>query len=147
MKRLQIELCNYVTSLSTKYNAKFALSIYSFRFSFHIDYSCIQRYIRTVSTENDSKWNEFLAPAPIGIAVLSQLLICTSHVTDFKIDNIKEDKISLLKHPESFRTTLAQIVNDAYSAFMKAQTNMEKIQSQIGPVGCLCNRLRQNNQI
>jgi hypothetical protein len=83
----------------------------------------------------------------MGIAVMSQLLICSCRVTDFKIDQTDPKKIPLLKHPSSFRTTLVQIVNDAYSTFMKAQTNMEKIQSQIGPVGCLCNRLRQNNQI
>jgi hypothetical protein len=39
-----------------------------------------------------------------------------------------------LKHPESFRTTLVQIANDAYDAFMKAQTNMERIQSQMAKV-------------
>jgi hypothetical protein len=85
-------------------------------------------------TEKDTKWDELLAPAPMGIAVLSQLMICTSHVTDFKIDNIKEDKISLLKHPSSFRTTLVQIVNEAYNAFMKAHTNMEKIKLQVSQV-------------
>jgi hypothetical protein len=56
-------------------------------------------------------------------------MICTSQLTDFRIDqNYKTHSISLLKHPESFRTTLVQIANDAYDAFMKAQTNMERIQ-------------------
>jgi hypothetical protein len=41
----------------------------------------------TVSTENDVNWNELLAPAPMGIAVMSQLLICSSRVRDFKICN------------------------------------------------------------
>jgi hypothetical protein len=121
----------YIASLSSKYNAKFALCIYSFRFSFHIDYSYIQRYFGIVSTEDDTKWNELVAPALMGIAVMSQLLICSSRVTDFKIDQTDPKKIPLLKHPSSFRTTLVQIVNDAYSTFMKAQTNMEKIQSQM----------------
>jgi hypothetical protein len=76
-------------------------------------------------------WNEFLASAPMGIAVLSQLMICTSQLTDFRIDNINKEKTHLIKKPNSFRTTLVQIADDACSAFMKAQTNMEKIQSQM----------------
>jgi hypothetical protein len=108
------------------------LCIYLFRFSFHIDYSYIKRYIGIVSTEDDIKWNELVAPAPMVIAVLSQLMICTSHVTDFPINKIKDkNKIPLIKHPESFRTTLVQIVNEAYNAFKKAHASMEKIQSQV----------------
>jgi hypothetical protein len=85
-------------------------------------------------TEKDTKWDELLAPAPMGIAVLSQLMICTSHVADFPIDKIKRDEISLLKHPSSFRTTLVQIVNEAYNAFMKAHINMERIKLQVSQV-------------
>jgi hypothetical protein len=70
----------------------------------------------------------------MGIAVLSQLMICTSHVTDFKIDQTNPKNIPLLKHPSSFRTTLVQIVNEAYNAFMKAHINMEKIQLQVAQV-------------
>ncbi len=58
-------------------------------------------------------------------------MICASQVpTDFSIDKIDKKHIPLLKHPESYRTTLVQIVNDAYNAFMKAHINMEKIQLQ-----------------
>jgi hypothetical protein len=70
----------------------------------------------------------------MGIAVMSQLLICSSRVTDFKIDQINPKNIPLLKHPSSFRTTLVQIVNEAYNAFMKAHINMEKIQLQVAQV-------------
>jgi hypothetical protein len=133
MKRLHIEFCNYVTSLSSKYtNAKFALCIYSFRFSFHIDYSYIQRYIGIVSTEDDIKWNELVAPAPMVIAVLSQLLIFTSQLTDFRIDNIDRDEIHLIKKPKSFCTTMVQIAEGVCGAFPKAHTNnWEMIQSQV----------------
>ncbi len=78
--------------------------------------------------------NELLVPAPMGIAVLSQLMICASRVTDFKIDKIDREAIPLIQHPSSFRTTVVQIVNEAYNAFMKAQTNMERIQSQMAKV-------------
>ncbi|XP_046636092.1 uncharacterized protein LOC124314772 isoform X2 [Daphnia pulicaria] len=96
-----------------------------------IKFHYIKRYIGIVSTEDDSMWNEFLASAPMGIAVFSQLMICTSQLTDFRIDNINKEKTHLIKKPNSFRTTLVQIADDACSAFMKAQTNMEKIQSQM----------------
>jgi hypothetical protein len=55
-------------------------------------------------------------------------------VTDFKIDQTNPKNIPLLKHPSSFRTTLVQIVNEAYNAFMKAHTNMEKIKLQVSQV-------------
>ncbi|EFX83207.1 hypothetical protein DAPPUDRAFT_100775 [Daphnia pulex] len=61
-------------------------------------------------------------------------MICASHVTDFKIDQPNPKNIPLMKHPESLRTTLVQIVNDAYDAFMKAHINMEKIQLQMAQV-------------
>ncbi len=39
-----------------------------------------------------------------------------------------------MKHPDSFRTTLVQIANEAYEAFMKAHINMEKIQLKMEQV-------------
>jgi hypothetical protein len=81
-----------------------------------------------------TNWSTLLAPAPMGIAVLSQLLIFTSHVADFPINKIDKEKTPLIIHPNSFRTTLVQIANDAYNAFMKAHTNMEKIQLQVAQV-------------
>jgi hypothetical protein len=70
----------------------------------------------------------------MGIAVMSQLLICSSRVTDFQIDKIDREAIPLIQHPDSFRTTLVQIANEAYNAFMKANINMEKIKSQMAKV-------------
>ena len=63
--------------------------------------------------EKEPSWAELLAPAPLGIAAMSQLLICASRVTDFKIDNVNPEAITKLKHPDSFRTTLVQIANEA----------------------------------
>ena len=81
-----------------------------------------------------SNWDEYLAPAPMGIAIMSQLLICSTRVTDFKINRIDKNKIHLLIHPDSFCTTLVQIANESYEAFMLAHTNMEKIQLQMAQV-------------
>jgi hypothetical protein len=103
-------------------------------FTFHIDYSYIQlHYLGVVSTKDDTddtKWHE-LVRAPMIIGVLSQLMIRTSQLTDFRIDQIDKQEIHLIKKPNSFRTTLVQIVNEAYNAFKKAHTNMEKIQLQV----------------
>jgi hypothetical protein len=82
---------------------------------------------------------ERLIPVPEGIDVLSQLMISTSRATDFKIDKINNEAIPLLKHPDSFRTTLVQIANEVYGAFTKAHTNMEMIRLQMTQVPDLVN--------
>jgi hypothetical protein len=66
-------------------------------------------------------------------------MISTSRVTDFKIDKIDREAINLLKHPDSFRTTLVQIANEVYGAFTKAHTNMEMIRLQMTQVPDLVN--------
>jgi hypothetical protein len=43
-----------------------------------------------------TNWSTLLAPAPMGIAVLSQLLIFTSHVADFPINKIDKEKTPLI---------------------------------------------------
>ncbi|EFX68812.1 hypothetical protein DAPPUDRAFT_259605 [Daphnia pulex] len=91
----------------------------------------VDAHLETVCMEDDIEWNQLVAPAPTGIAGLGQLLIWTTRVTDFKIDKINKEDIHLIKSPDSFRTTLLQIANDSYNAFMKAHTNMEKIQLQM----------------
>jgi hypothetical protein len=72
----------------------------------------------TLNADKQITWDELLAPAPMGIAVMSQLLICASRVIDFEIDKTDKANIPLLKHPKSFRTTLVQISNESYNAFM-----------------------------
>ena len=91
-------------------------------------------HLDTICTEDDTKWDQLLAPASMGIAVMSQLLVSSSVARDFAINKTDKVNIPLLKHPESFRTTLVQIVNESYEAFMLAHTNMEKIQLQVGQV-------------
>ena len=81
----------------------------------------------TLNADKQITWDELLAPAPMGIAVMSQLLICASRVIDFEIDKTDKVNIPLLKHPKSFRTTLVQISNESYNAFMLAHNNMERI--------------------
>jgi hypothetical protein len=95
--------------------------------------------LNSLSIKDDTTL-ERLIPVPEGIHVLSQLMISTSRVTDFKIDKIiSREAINLLKHPDSFRTTLVQIANEVYGAFTKAHTNMERIELQMTPVPDLVN--------
>ncbi len=65
---------------------------------------------------------------------MSQLLISASRASDFQINKIDRTKIPLVRHPESFRKTLAQIANDAHFAFVKAHHNMIKIQLEMDQV-------------
>ena len=86
-------------------------------------------YFRTVvGKEGDVNWEHLLAPAPLGIAIMSQLMICASRVTDIRIDHKPGN---LMRHPESFCTSLVQIGNDAYAAFSKAHSNMEQIRLEM----------------
>jgi hypothetical protein len=75
-------------------------------------------------------WIELLAPAPVGVAIGSQLLMCESRLTsDFAFVQHSDDKerFNLIKDPDSFRTTLWQIAKESYEAFAKAHNNMENL--------------------
>ncbi len=89
--------------------------------------------LNTLSIKDGTIW-EGLTTTPTGIAVFGQLMISTSRVTDFQIDKIKKEAISLIKQPDSFRRTLMQIADEVYGAFTKAHTNMEMIRSQVAQV-------------
>jgi uncharacterized ubiquitin-like protein YukD len=82
-------------------------------------------------------WIELLAPAPVGVAIVSQLLICASRLkSDFAFVQHSDDKerFNLIKDPDSFRTTLWQIAKESYEAFAKAHNNMENFLLQMGQV-------------
>ncbi|XP_046634559.1 uncharacterized protein LOC124313793 [Daphnia pulicaria] len=73
-------------------------------------------------------WGELLAPAPIAISVLGQLILMSNKRLDFPIDeNLPTGGFKFIKYPKSFRTTLLQISHGGYLAFLKAHTNMDKI--------------------
>ncbi|EFX85171.1 hypothetical protein DAPPUDRAFT_46086, partial [Daphnia pulex] len=73
-------------------------------------------------------WGELLAPAPIAISVLGQLILMSTQRMDFPIDaNLPTGGFKFIKYPKSFRTTLLQISHSGYLAFLKAHTNMDKI--------------------
>ncbi len=83
----------------------------------------------------------------MGIAVMSQLLICASRVTDFQIDKIDREAIPLLKHPDSFRTTLGANRQRRLQCFQEGAYQHGKDSATCGPGASLRQRLRQNNHI
>jgi tetratricopeptide (TPR) repeat protein len=114
-------------------------------FLFFIEVSCEERYsfaeksafdetylydeIRTLM-KTYYNWGELLAPAPIAISVLGQLILMSNHRLDFPIDkNMPTGGFKHIKYPKSFRTTLLQISHDGYLAFLKAHNNMGKIRT------------------
>lgn len=55
--------------------------------------------------ETDVNWKPLLSPAPMGIAIMSQLLFrAESRIQDRKLTDKKS--FNLIKHPESFRYSL-----------------------------------------
>ena len=73
-------------------------------------------------------WGELLAPAPIAISTLGQLIMMSTQITDFPIDvHLPTGGYTYIKYPKSFRTTLLQISHQGYLAFLKAHTNMDMI--------------------
>jgi hypothetical protein len=64
----------------------------------------------------------------MGIAFDVQLIISASQLSDVGIDQIDREAITLLKHPDSFCTTLTQIAEEGLSASKKAHGNMQRIQ-------------------
>ncbi|CAF1139648.1 unnamed protein product, partial [Didymodactylos carnosus] len=62
-------------------------------------------------SETDEKWHELLAPGPVAINLLGQLMILSSKL-DFSFrDSAPDHKFVYIKYPQSFRATLVQISN------------------------------------
>jgi hypothetical protein len=59
-------------------------------------------------------WNEIIAPTPMGIAFVIQLVISASQLSDVGIDQIDNKDIPLIKHPHSFCTTMTQIADEGF---------------------------------
>ena len=81
-----------------------------------------------------ASWDQFLAPAPMSIALLGQLILVSAE-SDFSLQDKKNEiRFKLLKYPDSFRACLVQVSNKGWGAFNKAHTNMDQIRLQSGNV-------------
>ncbi|KAI9435041.1 hypothetical protein H4582DRAFT_2079955 [Lactarius indigo] len=81
-----------------------------------------------------SNWAELLQPAPLSIALLGSVLCIASGTNDFSLltqppEGVPKFQWKYVKHPDSFKTCLMQMVGDGYIAFENAHTNMETIQA------------------
>ncbi|KAI0259446.1 hypothetical protein BC834DRAFT_630515 [Gloeopeniophorella convolvens] len=81
-----------------------------------------------------SNWAELLQPAPLSIALLGSVLCIASGISDFSLLSQPQGGAPTfqwkhVKHPDSFKTCLMQMVGDGYTAFENAHTNMETIQA------------------
>lgn len=78
---------------------------------------------------NNSSWEHLLSPAPIGIAILGDLMCFAATMKDFGIDaNVSpEHEFKHIKYPKSFRASLVQVSHLGYKAFKAAHVNMDKI--------------------
>ncbi|KAL2091998.1 hypothetical protein ACEWY4_011796 [Coilia grayii] len=74
-----------------------------------------------------ANWEEYLAPAPLSIAILGELVYISSQ-TDFSINkNPPKDGYNHIRYPESFRACLMQVCNSGWWAFKEAHKSMDKI--------------------
>lgn len=75
-----------------------------------------------------NNWGKLLAPAPVAIGILGQLILMANHRVDFPVNREDPEKVfKYIKYPESFRATLLQISQQGYVAFLKAYNNMNAI--------------------
>ncbi|XP_062842942.1 uncharacterized protein LOC134301931 [Trichomycterus rosablanca] len=74
-----------------------------------------------------ANWEEYLAPAPLSIAILGELVFISSKV-DFSINkNPPKNGYQYIKYPDSFRACLMQVCNSGWWAFNEAHKNMDQI--------------------
>ncbi|RVE59351.1 hypothetical protein OJAV_G00187460 [Oryzias javanicus] len=75
----------------------------------------------------NANWEEYLAPAPLSIAIMGELVFISSG-TDFSINkNPPKDGFKHIKYPDSFRACLMQVCNSGWQAFNLAHKNMDQI--------------------
>lgn len=73
------------------------------------------------------RWEAYLTPAPLSIAVMAELA-CLSSTTDFSINkNPPKDGYKYIKHPDSFQACVMQVCNSGWWAFNDAHKNMDRI--------------------
>ncbi|CAF0954722.1 unnamed protein product [Didymodactylos carnosus] len=78
--------------------------------------------------EIEEQWEELVVAGPITVNYLANLMILASQ-KDFPFARPTPDYVfKYIRHPLSFRATLAQVSGDVYQAFLGAHTSMDQIQ-------------------
>jgi hypothetical protein len=68
-----------------------------------------------------------LSNGPTAINLLGQVMVLASKDFSF-VEKLPGRTYKYIQYPSSFRASLVQIVNEAYTAFLFAHSNMDKIQ-------------------
>ncbi|UJR06841.1 hypothetical protein I4U23_011129 [Adineta vaga] len=76
----------------------------------------------------EEKWEDLVVAGPITVNYLSNLMVIASKQDFALIPPTPNYIYEYIKYPNSFRTTLVQLGNEMYSAFLGAHTNMDRIQ-------------------
>lgn len=78
----------------------------------------------------NTNWGELLQPAPLSISVIGSILVLAASTDDFSlVTERRVDDWKFAKYPESFKTSLEQVVGDSFEAFSTAHAEMENIQN------------------
>ena len=64
----------------------------------------------------NASWEDFLTPAPMCISLLGQLMVISTK-TDFSLEKTPpKDGFKLMRWPNSFRASLVQVIQEAFSS-------------------------------
>ncbi|CAF1046988.1 unnamed protein product [Adineta steineri] len=76
----------------------------------------------------ETEWEDLMAGGPASINFMGAVMAVASRA-DFRLN--ANFSYTLVKHPDSFQTTLVQVANDMYRALYGAHTGMQKIQANM----------------
>ena len=87
---------------------------------------------------SDCDYAQLLAPAPISICLLGQLIMVTSKGdVSLKEHGVSKERFQLIRNPESLRASILQVVHTGWDSFNTASKNMEEIRllsSEVSPL-------------
>lgn len=87
----------------------------------------------TLQDNIDSEWVHLMTAGPLAVNFVSHLLAVASK-RDFPLTRPPKFVFQHIKHPDSFRATLAQVSGSMYSALIDAHTAMDHIQLNVQQV-------------
>ncbi|XP_071096644.1 uncharacterized protein [Haliotis cracherodii] len=73
-------------------------------------------------------WQEMLSPAPLSVCLLGQLVLVTlDKDVSLVSEHMDRSAFKYTKYPDSLRTSIVQVANQGWTAFNKANKNMDQI--------------------
>ncbi len=87
----------------------------------------------TLQDNIDGEWVHLMTAGPLSVNYVGNLLVLASK-RDFPLTRPPNFPFQHIKHPDSFRATLAQVSGSMYSALLGAHTTMDRIQLNVQQV-------------